>query len=113
MRRILARLIRWVAFKYGRLVGLYVWYCQPNGEEYAQFLKRHGKLVDVGEHSSILPLTVITDPQYVRVGNNVSLSACVLIGHDGAISVMNRAYNVKLDRVGKIDIRDNVFIGWG
>jgi hypothetical protein len=27
--------------------------------------------------------------------------------------MLNRAYDVKLDRVGKIDIRDNVFVGWG
>ena len=27
--------------------------------------------------------------------------------------MLNRAYNVKLDSVGKIDIRDNVFIGYG
>jgi len=27
--------------------------------------------------------------------------------------MLNRAYNVKLDSSGKIDIRDNVFIGYG
>jgi hypothetical protein len=27
--------------------------------------------------------------------------------------MLNRAYNVKVDSVGKIDIRDNVFIGYG
>ena len=27
--------------------------------------------------------------------------------------MLNRAYTVKLDSVGKIDIRDNVFIGYG
>jgi acetyltransferase-like isoleucine patch superfamily enzyme len=27
--------------------------------------------------------------------------------------MLNRAYNVKLDSVGKIDIGDNVFIGYG
>ena len=32
-------------------------------------------------------------------------------GHDGSIAMLNRAYNVRVDAVGKIDIRDNVFIG--
>jgi len=27
--------------------------------------------------------------------------------------MLNRAYGVKLDSVGKIDIRDNVFVGYG
>jgi UDP-3-O-[3-hydroxymyristoyl] glucosamine N-acyltransferase len=43
----------------------------------------------------------------------VHFSECTLIGHDGSIAMLNRAYNVKLDSVGKIDIRDNVFIGYG
>jgi carbonic anhydrase/acetyltransferase-like protein (isoleucine patch superfamily) len=41
------------------------------------------------------------------------LSSCTIVGHNGAVSVLNRAYNVKLDDVGKIDIMDNVFIGIG
>jgi acetyltransferase-like isoleucine patch superfamily enzyme len=56
---------------------------------------------------------IITDPEYVSLGNNVLLSSCTLVGHNGAISVLNRAYSVKLDDVGKIDIKDNVFIGIG
>ena len=55
----------------------------------------------------------ISDPAYVRLGNNVSLSRCSLIGHDGSIAVLNGEYGVKLDRVGKIDIRNNVFVGYG
>jgi len=41
------------------------------------------------------------------------LSSCALIGHDGSIAVLNKAYNVKLDSVGKIEIKDNVFVGYG
>jgi acetyltransferase-like isoleucine patch superfamily enzyme len=110
---LLNALVRALAFRTGKFVGLYVRLCRPTGDDYAEFLKRRGRLHSIGEHCSILPITVITDPAYVRVGNNVQLSACVLLGHDGSISMLNQAYNVKLDRVGKIDIRDNVFIGWG
>jgi acetyltransferase-like isoleucine patch superfamily enzyme len=36
-----------------------------------------------------------------------------LLGHDGAVAVLNNAYKVRLDSVGKVDIKDNVFIGHG
>jgi len=41
------------------------------------------------------------------------LSACTILGHDGSVAVLNRSYGKKLDRVGKVDIKDNVFIGHG
>jgi UDP-3-O-[3-hydroxymyristoyl] glucosamine N-acyltransferase len=55
----------------------------------------------------------ITDPKFVRLGNNVRLSGCTLFGHDGSVNMLNRAFGLSLDRVGKIDLRDNVFIGHG
>jgi acetyltransferase-like isoleucine patch superfamily enzyme len=55
----------------------------------------------------------ITDPAYVRIGNNCALSACTLLGHDGVVRILNTAYNKKLDSVGKIDILDNSFVGHG
>ena len=66
----------------------------------------------MGEGCSILTSTIFTDPAYVRLGNNVQFSSCHLIGHDGSIGMLNEAYGVRLDAVGKIDIRDNVFIGF-
>lgn len=106
-------IIRYVAMRHGRLANLYRAWCFPNGEEYAEFLRRHGRLYAIGEHCSILPTAFISDPAYVRLGNNVRLSACSLLGHDGSIAMIRRACNVKLDAVGKIDIRDNVFVGYG
>jgi acetyltransferase-like isoleucine patch superfamily enzyme len=105
--------LRRTAMDTGRYRRLYVRLCGPMGAEYAEFVRRHGGLVSVGEHCSILPSTKFTDPELVRLGNNVHFSECTLIGHDGSIAMLNRAYNVKLDSVGKIDIRDNVFIGYG
>ena len=113
MKRLLAALIRRIAFRSGRLRSLYVWICKPDGHEYARFLKRHDRLHAMGDNVSILPTTVITDPPYVRLGSNISLSTCALICHDGVIKILNRAYGLKLDRVAKIDIRDNVFVGYG
>ena len=66
----------------------------------------------MGENCHILPTTNFTDPAYVRLGNNVHFSNSAVIGHDGSIAMLNKAYGVKLEAVGKIDIRDNVFIGY-
>lgn len=106
-------LIRCLAMKYGRFAGLFRKVCRPRGEEWAEFLRRHGGLHAMGDHCSIVPTAVITDPALVRLGNNVRLASCALIAHDGVIAMLNRAYDVKLDSVGPIDIRDNVFIGYG
>lgn len=111
MRSILKEILRRLAMRYGKFPSLYRKLCQPMGEEYAEYLRRHGNFYEIGQHCSILTTTVFTDPAYVRIGNNVHFSSCTLIGHDGSIAMLNRAYNVKLDSVGKIDIRDNVFIG--
>ena len=101
-----------MALRYGKFPGLYRRVCQPMGEEYADYLRRHGKFYAIGEHCSILTTTVFTDPAYVRIGNNVRFSSCSLIGHDGVVAMLNHAYDLKLDSVGKIDIGDNVFIGF-
>ncbi|PKL39674.1 MAG: acyltransferase [Spirochaetae bacterium HGW-Spirochaetae-1] len=110
---LLKKMIRWIAFKYGRLSGLYIKFCQPSGDEYAKYLKKHGRFRSIGDNCIIYTFTNIPDPELVRIGNNVLLSGCSLFAHDGSIAILNRAYNVKLDKVGKIDIKDNVFIGHG
>lgn len=99
------------ALENGRLVRLYVRACQPDGEDWAAFLRRHGGFHAMGDHCSIQSNVEITDPRYLKIGNNVRMSGCTLFGHDGSVNMLNRAYGLKLDSVGKIDIRDNVFIG--
>jgi NDP-sugar pyrophosphorylase family protein len=37
----------------------------------------------------------------------------MILGHDGSVNMINRAYGLRLDNVGKVDIRDNVYIGYG
>lgn len=112
LKPLLLNIIRQIALRSGKLSSLYRKLCQPNGAEYAEYLRRHGGLHQIGKDCSILPSTIFTDPAYVRIGNNVHFSSCCLIGHDGSIAMLNNAYGVKLDSVGKIDIRDNVFIGY-
>ena len=107
------KILRHLAMRYGKFPSLYIKFCNPTSEEYTEFVRRHGNLYSIGSNCSILPGTVFTDPAYVRIGNNVHFSCCTLIGHDGLIAMVNRAYNVRVDSVGKIDIGDNVFIGYG
>ena len=111
MKTLLQRLFRHLAFRHERGVGFYLRLCQPDGTEWAAYLKQRDVLYGMGEHCSIQTNVTFTDPKYVRLGNNVRLSGCTLFGHDGSINMINRAYGCTIDRVGKIDLRDNVFVG--
>jgi acetyltransferase-like isoleucine patch superfamily enzyme len=92
---------------------IYIRLYKPNGFEYTQLLRAHEKYHFIGEKTFITLGANITDPAYVSIGNNCTLSVCTLLGHDGVIRVLNNAYDKKLDSVGKIDIKDNCFIGHG
>lgn len=109
----LKKLLRAVAFRHGKLVGTYRRVCRPDGYEWASFLAARAALNAIGRDCFIMPNATITDPAYVRLGDNVRLTGCTLFGHDGSVNMINRAYGLKLDRVGKIDIGDDVFIGHG
>jgi acetyltransferase-like isoleucine patch superfamily enzyme len=95
----------------GRLVGLYRRVCRPNGIEWAAYLKKHGGLYAMGEGCVIQTNVTITDPAHVRLGRNVHLTGCTLFGHDGTVAMLKQMSGRRLDRVGKIDIGDNVFVG--
>lgn len=105
------RLVRDRAMRTGKGLGLFKRLCRPSAAEYTEYLRRHGGFVSIGERCSILLSTVFTDPAYVRIGNNVHFATCSIIGHDGSAGMLEAARGVPLDGTGKIDIRDNVFIG--
>lgn len=109
--RLLRRLIAWYAMRTGRGRNLYLRLCRPDGLSYAAFLRRHGRFHAIGEHCYISRYANITDPAYVSLGNNVRLSDCSIFGHDGSVNMINRALGTALDSVGKVEIRDNVFVG--
>jgi acetyltransferase-like isoleucine patch superfamily enzyme len=106
------RILRAAAFKKGWFIDTYRRICRPDGYEWAGFLATRGGLA-MGRDCFIMTNVTITDPAYVRLGSNVRLSGCTLFGHDGSVNMVNRAYGLKLDRVGPIVIGDNVFIGHG
>ncbi len=107
------RLLRYLAVEHNRLRPLWVKVCKPRGEDFAEWVRRWGGLHSVGENNCILPSTDIVDPRYVRIGSHCVFSTCALIGHDASVAVLNRAFGKRLDSVGKVDIRDNCFIGYG
>ncbi len=111
LRTALGQLCCRLALRHGRAVGLWRRLSPPSGVQWAEYLRHHGGLHAMGERCSIQTNVVITDPAYTRLGDNVSLSGCTLFGHDGVVNMLRNAYGGELDRVGAIDIRDNVFIG--
>lgn len=106
----LSGLIRKFAIKTGRGRSFFRRIC--TGQEYAEFLRRHGGFHAIGADCYISPSANIPDPAYVKIGNNVRINDCAIFGHDGAVNMVNKAFGLRLDSVGKIDIRDNVFLGY-
>jgi acetyltransferase-like isoleucine patch superfamily enzyme len=107
----LKRILSHLAISHGHLVGLYRRFCRPTGYQWAMYLKNFGHLYAMGDNCCIQTNVSFTDPQHVRLGNNVHLTGCTLFGHDGSISMIKQWRKIRLDRVGKIDIGDNVFVG--
>ncbi len=109
----LRSLLRRLAVRNATALSLYRKFYRPDGSDWAALLKARKTLYAMGDHCSIQTNVTIADPSYVSLGDNVRLSGCTLFCHDGSINMVNRAFGLKLDRVGKIEIRDNVFIGHG
>ncbi len=113
MKTWIKRLLRYLALERDLAVSLYRRMNRPDGDEWAIYLQRRNLLHAMGECCSIQTNVTFTDPAYTRLGSNVWLTGCTLIAHDASVIMLNRALGLKLDRVGKIDIRDNVFVGHG
>ena len=107
----LAHTLRVLAVRNRRYEGLYRRVARPDGYAWAEMLRRRGDFHAMGDDCYIDPHALIEDRAYVRLGRNVRMAACTLLGHDGAVNMINRALGLRLDSVGKIDIRDNVYIG--
>jgi acetyltransferase-like isoleucine patch superfamily enzyme len=108
----LKKLLRALAVRNERYEGLYRRLGRPGGLEWAQMLRERGDFYAMGEHCSIDPHTLLMGRTSIRLGNNVRLATCAVFCHDGSVNMINRAYGLRLDNVGKVDIRDNVYIGY-
>jgi acetyltransferase-like isoleucine patch superfamily enzyme len=109
----LKQTLRQLAIREPRLEGLYRRIGKAGGLEWADMLRERGDFYAMGNDCYIEPDANIEDRAYIRLGNNVRIATCAILGHDGAVNMINRAYGLKLDSVGKVDIRDNVYIGYG
>jgi len=87
--------------------------CRPGGGEWADMLRERGDFRSLGEHCYIDPWALIEGRRLIAIGNNVRIATAALFTHDGSVNMINRAFGLKLDSVGPIDIRDNVYIGYG
>lgn len=86
---------------------------RPSLEDWAEYLRRHGGFRAFGKNCAMSPDNVFVNPALISIGNNVWIVGAWMAGHDGSVSMINRARGLKLDSVGKIEIGDNVFIGYG
>jgi acetyltransferase-like isoleucine patch superfamily enzyme len=108
----LARALEAQAMTHNRLVRMWRVVGKPSPEAWTDYMRRWGRLHEIGEHSRIHPSAVIADPEYVSLGNNVHVGICTVLGHDGSVEMLNRAVDDALDSVGYVVMRDNVFIGY-
>jgi len=111
LRSAFKTLLKAYTLRTNRLRWLYRRVCRPEGYAWAELWRRHGGLHAMGEGCAVQQNVTITDPSYVRLGNNVHLTGCTIFGHDGSVTMIKQAWNIAVDKVGKVDIRDNVFIG--
>jgi acetyltransferase-like isoleucine patch superfamily enzyme len=111
MRGIVHGILRRCA-KSGRLEGIYRRVVNPDGYEWAAHLKSVGAFKAMGRDCSIQS-NVHLNRGRIRLGDNVRMTGCSLFCHDGSVNMINRAFGLKLDKVGDINIGSNVFIGHG
>lgn len=109
----LRRIVRRIAMQTGQIHALYVKLCQPDGMEYAQYLRRWGDYRSIGDECSIPTYANVTNPYLTSLGNNVRLSQCTIFGHDGSVNMIRRVFGKPVDKVGPVRLLDNVFIGHG
>ena len=111
MLNFLKRALASYTLRTGRLAFFYRKICRPDGFAWAEYLRRHLGLYSMGDDCCIQLNVSITDPKYTRLGNHVHLTGCTIFGHDGSVNMIKNAFGISVDSVGKVDIRDNVFVG--
>lgn len=111
--RLRNRILRRLAILSPRFEPFYRRFGRPKGREWAEMRRERGDFYSMGENCSISPHALIEGPHLVRFGSNVRLATCSIFCHDGSVNMINRAFGLRLDNVGKVDFRDNVYIGFG
>ena len=85
-----------------------------DGWKKAEYLKKNNVFKSIGENCYYNPNILPAEPFLVEIHNNVVISAGVrIITHSAVHCVFNQEENVKkyLCPYGKVEIKDNVYIG--
>jgi len=78
---------------------------------YSCFIEGKGKLT-IGSDCFIGPLTFLNLYSNIEISNNVSIgTSSIILTHDAVISASKREHKTRMDKEGKIIIKDNVSIG--
>jgi acetyltransferase-like isoleucine patch superfamily enzyme len=107
------RLLTWLPSSGAVYMRIFRKACAGDGHAWAAYLRHKRVIFKMGNDCYISTGSNITDPALLRLGNNVRLSDCTILGHDGSVNMVNRAIGARLDSVGPVTIKDNVFIGYG
>lgn len=75
-----------------------------------EFARKIG--VKIGKDCRLIDVEFSTEPYLVSIGNHVSATKTRFETHDGAVWVF-RESEPDIDMIGRIDIEDNVYIGYG
>src|SRR5699024_268828 len=85
-----------------------------SGLKRGEYLKRKKIFNYTGENVMIMPRKVPLYPEFIKLHDNVRIASNVLfITHDDVHSMLNRKHNTKdfTEKIGCIEIGDNVFVG--
>ncbi len=96
-----------------KILGLFDKYFVRDPWKKARFYKKHNYLHSIGEDCYIAIHIWHNESYLISIGNNVWITSDVqIINHDASVSVVQKALNYPgMDKVGKLVIGDNVFIG--
>jgi len=89
----------------------------PSASARAEYCRRKRIYAEVGENVEIMSRVVPLYPKLIKIGNNVSLTSGVdFITHNVTHTILNRMNGCEKkyqERIGCIEIMDNVFVGAG
>ncbi len=90
----------------------------PSSKKRTQYLREKGIFFDIGENCSIMSRIVPLYAKLIKIGNNVHIASKVnFVTHDVSHVMLNADPDLKGERfqekIGCIEIQDNVFVGAG
>ena len=86
-------------------------YLGNNGEKIAKYYNKQGCKIGKNFKCTTLP-DFGSEPYLIEIGDNVYISTHVnFMTHDGGVWVVNNLKKSKFDKIGRIKIGNNVFLG--